>query len=242
MPLFDLSNLPYWILLGIGVLLFMLVIISGGGDDDPDLDADLDLGDSPDFDLAAAANGEVSSDQSDFNIAQTLTLLGIGRAPLILLIAIDFSLWGLLGWLANVLLGTILGGWLGGAVSGVILLVSLGLALASGGQIAKPIGKIFAAFGEDVSADRLIGCIGTVSTAAIPVVGQGRIGQVDVLDPARNLVTVNAVLPEWAEMKPQRGMKVLVIERLASSYGVILQNSTDQDRWFNSAARPQPHR
>jgi hypothetical protein len=53
MPLFDLSNLPYWILLGMGVLLFLFVIVSGGGDDDLDVDADIDADLDADLDIDA---------------------------------------------------------------------------------------------------------------------------------------------------------------------------------------------
>lgn len=235
MPLFDFSNLPYWILLSIGIMLFVFVIISGGGDDDIDVDSDVDI--DSDLDLDADADADADADSSDFSLGQVLGVFGIGKAPFVLLLAINFSLWGLIGWFANVMFGKVLDGFLGGAASGAILLGSLVLSLLSGGQIARPIGRIFASFGEDVSRDRLIGCLGTVSTAEIPVIGRGRIGQVDVLDPARNLVTVNAVLPEWADVIPQRGMKVLVIEQWESSYVVIMKDSSDQDRWLHDADR-----
>ena len=72
--LFHPANLPYWIFLGMGVLLFLFVIISGGGDDDVDIDTDVDT--DADF---------------DFN-GLFLGWLGIGKAPLILLLATDLSL------------------------------------------------------------------------------------------------------------------------------------------------------
>jgi hypothetical protein len=65
-------------------------------------------------------------------------------------------------------------------------------------------------------------------------VDEGKIGQVDVLDPARNLVTVNAVLPEWATIVPGRGSKVLVIERSPQGYLVISKDSSDQDKWLSN--------
>jgi hypothetical protein len=207
LPLFDPAHLPYWLLLGIGVGLFLFVILSGGDDGDADAEVDAD------------ADGE-------FDLAQTLGWLGIGKAPLILLLATDLSLWGLLGWMGNVA---------GGAAWGIgILLGSMLLAFGLGGQIAKPVGKIFAAFGEDASSDRLIGCIGSVSTARIPIATEGKVGQVDVLDPADNLVTINAVLPDWATVMPERGTKVLVIDRTDSTYVVICRESADQDQWLST--------
>lgn len=248
MPLFDFSNLPYWILLGTGVSLFLFVILAGGGEDndlDADVDADLDVDVDADADLGLDIDGnplDLDTDAADFSMAQTMLLLGIGRAPLILLLATDLSLWGVFGWMINVFIGGILGSWLGGFVGVVILLTSLVASLFLGGQIAKPVGKIFASFSEDVGSDRLVGCVGTVSTAQVPSLGQNRIGQVDVLDPARNRITVNAVLPDWATIIPQRGEKVLVIERSESTYLVIVKDSPDQDQWFNQISHSKTSR
>lgn len=219
--IFDFANLPYWILLGSGILLYLFVIFSGGGGDDADIDVDADV------DVDVDADADVDAD-GDFSIASTLGWLGIGKAPLVLLLATDLSLWGLFGWMLNVAVGTP-SNWLANIVMGV----SGGGAIAAGGLLAQPIGKVFASFGEDASSDRLVGCIGTVSTIRIPLVGEGKVGQVDVLDPARNLVTVNAVLPEWAIAMPQRGDKVVVIDRAAQAYIVIARDSSDQDRWLS---------
>ncbi len=209
-----------------GVALFVFVIVSGGGDgdSDADIDGDADLDSDADVGGDADANGG-----GDFNLAQTLGWIGIGKAPLILLLATDLSLWGLLGWMINVAVG---GGTVGGGT--VALVVALISALVLGGQIAKPVGKIFTAFGEETSGDRLIGCLGSVSTARIPSASEGKVGQVDVLDSAHNLVTVNAILPDWATVIPERGIKVLVIERTAEAYIVICQDSSDQDYWFST--------
>lgn len=228
--LFNLANLPYWIFLGMGVLLFLLVIVSGGGDDDFDVDTDVDVdvdADVSTWDIDADADAD-----GDFSLGQMLGWLGIGKAPLILLLAIDFSLLGVLGWIFNVAIGSVTGsiptGLLGGAVAGVSLLITL----FTGGLIARPLGKIFASFGEDASGDRLIGCHGIVSSSSIPSADQGKIGQVDVRDPAGNLVTINATLPTWAKIVPGRGTEILVIDRQPNSYLVVTKNSSDQDEWL----------
>ena len=249
--LFNPINLPFWILLGIGIALFLMVILMGGGDDDADIevggdmdmDVDLDLdldinieADAPslsldaDIDTDVAADADADADtEGNSQVLQVLSWLGVGKAPLVLLLAIDFSLWGLSGWMLNAATR--------GRLMGVIFLVSLGLSLFAGGMISRPIGKVFASFGEDTSSERLIGCLGRVSSATLPVAEQGRIGQVDVFDPARNLVTVSAVLPKWAETIPQRGEEVLVIDRQDSVYVAIANRSADRDRWLNSASR-----
>lgn len=220
--LFDSANLSYWILLGIGILLFLLVIVSGGGDDDIELDADADV----DADIDTG---------SDFSTGQILGWLGLGKAPLVLLLAIDLSIWGITGWLLNVIIGGIIGyiplQFLG--LGGVILIASCSFSLFFGSLIARPLGKIFASFGEDVSSDRLIGCVGTVVSKKIPYLTEGKIGQVDVTDSASNLVSLSVSLPSWAEKIPIRGEKVLIIEQGDLGYLAIAKDSVDEDRWLN---------
>ncbi|MGB3758249.1 MAG: DUF1449 domain-containing protein [Rivularia sp. (in: cyanobacteria)] len=208
--LFNSANMPYWIILGMGVLLFLFVIISGGGDDDIDLDSDSD------FDLSGFA----------------LSWMGIGKAPLILLLATDLSLWGLFGWMFNVWLGEFLNQVPSGAWNFIVLILSLVVSLFTGGLIARPIGKVFAEFGEDTSSDRFIGRYGTVCSATIPVEKQGRIGQVDIIDKSGNLVTINATVPEWATVIPRHGDKVIAIDRQQDVYLAIAKDSPDIDRWL----------
>lgn len=259
--LFATENLPYWIFLVAGALLFGLVILSGGGGDndvDADLDADIDVDldvdvdidvdtdfdldadiDSPGPDLEAISNmhveSEVDSGLTPFDI---LGWLGIGKAPLILLIALDLCLWGLLGWMANVIIGSMLGVIPTGIWGIPILLGSMAIALLLGGQIARPIGRVFASFGESASADRLVGCVGTVSSARLHKVSTGKIAQVDVLDPAKNLVTVNAVLPLWVKIQPKIGDKVLVLDRSEQAYlyFVVAKDTEDEEKWFSTFA------
>ncbi|MBE9177131.1 DUF1449 family protein [Oculatella sp. LEGE 06141] len=221
--LFDVANVPYWIFLGMGVLLFAIVVVSGGGDDDFDVDADADV------DIDTDADG-------GFEASQALGWLGIGKAPLILLLATDLSIWGTAGWMLNVAVGEHWGEMPSGAIGLGVLFGALAIAMVLGGMIARPMGQAFASFGEDAGSDRLVGCVGTVSTVRIPLIQENKIGQVDVLDPARNLVTVNAALPEWATVVPQRGEKILVIERMALLYLVIVKDSADQDRWLANSS------
>ena len=226
--LFNLANLPYWSFLGIGVLLFLLVIVSGGGEEDLELEADVDVDVDADIDTDAGV---------DISTGNILSLLGVGKAPLILLLATDCSLLGVLGWMFNVAIASVTGSIPSGFMGGVVLALSLLISLFAGGLISQPLGKIFASFGEDASGDRLIGCQGTVSSTSIPIANQGKIGQVDVIDPVRNLVTVNATLPSWAQVVPRRGTQVLVIDRHSESYLVVAKDSADQAKWLADSAQ-----
>lgn len=240
--LFNPANLPYWIFLGMGVLLFLLVIVSGGGDDDVELDADAEI----DLDVDVDINADVgdgglhldtdSDSEGEFSALQILGWLGFGKAPLLLLLATDFSLLGLIGWILNVTFAGVWGSFPQGFWAGMIATLALVMSLFLGSLIARPMGRIFASFGEDASGDRLIGCIGTVSSARIPLETEGKIGQVDVLDTARNLVTITANLPEWAKVVPCRNQKVVVIDRQPKSYLVIAKDSSDEELWLENSS------
>ncbi|MGD1940293.1 MAG: DUF1449 domain-containing protein [Leptolyngbyaceae cyanobacterium] len=240
---FSLVNLPYWILLGAGIVLFLFVILSGGGDDDLDVDADADLDIDADvdadFDLNSEAlvdldaDADAGSEGSGLGALQVLAWFGLGRTPLVLLLAMDFTLWGFAGWVLNVAIADGLQRSPTGGLAVVVFFLSLAFALVVGSGLSRPIGKIFAAFGEDASSDRLVGCLGTVTSAFVPFEESGKIGQVDVKDAAANRVTVSAKLPDWANITLRRGAKVLVIERTGGYYLVIAQNSIDQERWLS---------
>jgi hypothetical protein len=205
--LFAPAHFTYWIFLIIGIALFLLVIFSGGGEED----AEGELGDLPVF-----------------------SFFGFGQAPLFLLLATDFSLWGLSGWLLNTAVGQLTGslpenfwGW-----SGIVFLISLAFSLFVGSFIARSLGKIFAPFGEDASSERLLGCIGVVFSRNLPSAADRKIGQINVRDPAGNLLKVNACIPEWAESTPNRGQEVLVIDQQESTYFVVVKDSLDHQRWL----------
>jgi len=192
------------------VICAAIVIFALRGEDDLDLDSDIDIDMNTDIDIGG-----------DFSPLEVLGWLGQGIAPLILLLAIDFSFWGILGWMQDVALGNP-----SGLLAGAVSIGSMVVSLCAGSLISRPLGKIFASFGEDTSPDRLIGCVGTVSTSTIPKESQGTIGQVDVIDPARNLVMIDARLPDWATV-----INVIVVDRQQSGYLVIAQDSIDQEQW-----------
>lgn len=157
--LFSLTNLPYWIFLGAGLVLFLFVIVSGGGDDDIDVDADVDVDVDVDADIDVDADVDASGNtpvdlDGDFSPLQVLTWFGIGRTPLILLLAIDLTLWGFIGWILNATVGELIERSPVGLLAIGIFVGSLAFALFIGSLLSRPLGRVFAAFGEDASGDR----------------------------------------------------------------------------------------
>jgi hypothetical protein len=246
------ANFLYWTLIAIGVVFFLLIIFSGGGDDDMeletdadfDVDADVQVGGegrgldiSTDVEVDADSDVEVDGDGDDeFNPWRLLSWIGLGKAPLMILLGIDFSSWGMSGWILN----TIFYGFTGRipdqlfGFGGLILITSFMIAIFTGSLLSRPIGKIFASFGEDVSSGRLIGCVGKVCSGKLPHLTEGKIGQVDVYDTAGNLVTISAALPHWANVIPHRGSQVLIIDQTERGYLVIAKDSSDEDKWMNN--------
>ena len=240
------ANLLYWVLIGIGVAFFLLIIISGGGEEGGEIDSDVDInfesnGFSLEADVEADVEADISSDGDEFNALQVLTWFGVGKAPLMILLAIDFSAWGIAGWTLNTILGTLTGRipyrFLG--LGGVVFLASLFIGLWTGKLLSYPLGQIFSSFGEDVTSERLIGCVGTVSSKTIPYLIEGKIGQADVYDTASNLVTISVSLPHWADVIPHHGQQILIIDRQEHSYLGIAKDSSDEDKWLNQNYSPK---
>ncbi|AFZ54775.1 OB-fold-containig protein [Cyanobacterium aponinum UTEX 3222] len=246
--LFDIANLTYWIFLGIGVLLFLFVIISGGGEDqdlDTDVNFDSDIDVDTDVDFDADVDGDVDGDidhnlKTDLDegveatIFSFLSWFGLGKCPLMILLAIDFSTWGVTGWFLNVLVGGLLNAIPTGFIGFLIFFLSFCFSVWVGRVLSVPIGKIFANAGENVEGDRLVGCSGEVTSSKVPYIVEGRIAQADILDSASNLVTVEICLPEWAQVIPSKGQEVLIIEKRQHCFLAIAKDSSDQDKWFNS--------
>jgi len=111
--------LSWWnlifVLPAVGALLYLLLLATGTiagdtGDVDAGLDADLDPGDVHGIEHAfsgggASADGEPAQSGGVMHI---LSLAGVGRAPLSLLLVSFAFLWGFLGWLGNIIFGSVI--------------------------------------------------------------------------------------------------------------------------------------
>ncbi|MEB3160896.1 MAG: DUF1449 domain-containing protein [Synechocystis sp.] len=238
--LFHPANLPYWLLLIVGVLCLGLMVI--GGDGDEDLDLDMAIADSPDLNLDVMDLDVDIDDGSDVEAGgsmplQVLAFFGVGKVPLLILLGIDFSLWGILGWILNVSVGSVTGTmptqFFG--LAGSIFFTALGLSLWFGRLCSRPIASVFKTFSQDVSGDRVIGCVGTVTSKKLPYLINGKIGQAHVYDSAGNLLTLSVSLPDWATVIPHHNQEILIIDQSPQGYGylAIAKDSSDEDKWLN---------
>jgi hypothetical protein len=239
--LFHLANLPYWLLLAVGVLCLGLMIISGDGDEDLDVEMSLEASSDVDIthlDVELDQGGAMEEGDAVPMALQVLSFFGLGKVPLMILLGIDFSLWGVIGWILNVAVGTVTGtmprqllGW-----AGIIFLVSLGISLWFGRLASRPIANLFKTFSQDVSAERVIGCTGTVTSKKLPYLANGTIGQAHVYDNAGNLLTLSVSLPDWATVIPHHNQEILIIDQSPKGYGylAIAKDSSDEDKWLKS--------
>jgi hypothetical protein len=224
--LFHPINLPYWLFLGVGLLCFALMFFSGEGEGDEDSGWELDA------DLGGESEGESSALP-----LQLLGWFGVGKVPLLFLLAMDFTVWGISGWLFNVLLMQITGNLpthLFG-LGGLVFLSSMILSLWLGRSLAHPIGKLFVSFGQDLSSERIIGCVGTVTSKTLPYLVEGRIGQANVFDNQGNLLTISVGLPDWARVVPHHNQPILIIDQSPHAYLAIAKDSSDEDKWLNQS-------
>ncbi len=234
--LFSPANFVYWLFLGLGIVLFLSVIVSGADEDlDTDVETPLALEGDVTGDMAGETEGEIGEVAEIFSpLIPLLSWLGVGNCPLMLLLAINFSSWGVIGWFLNVILAGFLGKIPTGFLAFVVFFLSLFCSLWLGSILSRPIGKIFSSFSEEVEGERLIGCTGLVTSRSVPYITEGRIAQADVMDAAKNLVTVPICLPPWAKVVPVRGQEIIIIEKREHCYLAIAKDSSDQDRWLTS--------
>lgn len=127
--------LSWWnlifVLPAVGAFLYLLLLASGAvagdtGDVDADLDADLDADvDAGDLHGIEHAFGGATPDSETppGGVAHVLSLIGVGRAPLSLLLISFCLLWGLLGWVGNTVFGSVI------AAPALFIWPSLALAL-----------------------------------------------------------------------------------------------------------------
>lgn len=151
---FNWYNLPFLIALGCSAILMVVQIIGGSGDHDHDADVDVD------------ADGDLFGD--------LLSVLGIGRVPLMIVVMALLMTFGLLGLLMNALVGTLFSfatypTWL----FLVVLLVVVVLTVPISGRLSRGIGALAPDNSTIITFEQLVGRMGVVvSTSVSPTYGR----------------------------------------------------------------------
>lgn len=232
MTIFEWWNLIF-LLPALAAVLYLMLLATGtvagdAGEIDADLDADVDVdaGDVHGFEHAFGEAARASThDGGPGALLHVLSLIGIGRAPLSLLLISFFLLWGFFGWVGNGIFGSVLSSpgrfiW----PSLLLALISatvLTRLLANGLRRVMPATETYA-----VSNRQLVGKLASVRYAVSATAGsaqlyddQGRLHEV----PAR-------VLPGEAPIPAQTDVVLWRYDADANAFLVIPEHdSTEVD-------------
>lgn len=198
--LFTPYNLPFTLMLGVCVLLaaLQLVGLGGDGDADADLDADVDIDGDVDVDLDADADLDVDGDidaDADTDIDEipgalsVLAFLGVGKAPLLVILLILLGSMGVLGWTFNNILQTLLGGYPSWGLWAVFPITIVVGSLVSS-RTARLIGRALPPV--STTATSAVGLLGKRGTVISPRI-DGKYGLVRVRDQGGTLINVFAI-------------------------------------------------
>jgi len=224
-------NLPFTLMLGLGVALagLQLVGLSHDGDSDADTDADgeadagIDIAIHHDLDHDVDLNHDLDHDidhdidhdlDHDVEHAMSrdslsgfswLAFIGIGKAPLMVVILIVLMTTGLLGWSLN---GLALG--LLGFFPSLLLLGTLLISLVAGSLVTSRVTRFIGRALPPVSttATRAQALVGRPGTVISPFV-DGRYGMVHLRDDGGTLISLFAITEEVQPIP--RGESVILL-------------------------------
>ena len=200
-PIFAWYNLPFTIMLMLCGLFAMLQLIGLGDDSDSDLDADfdadldadLDFDADADFDADLDADADLDVDADGLpDLLSVLAFLGVGKAPLMVVLVVLLGSMAIIGWTLNTVLEAVLGSYPAWG-----LLLVLPIAFMVGGfissRVSRYIGRALPSINSTAtSASGLIGRRGAVISPRI----DGKYGLVRVRDQGGTLINVFAISTE----------------------------------------------
>ncbi len=218
-------NLPFTIMLVLGVVFAGLQLfgLSQDGDTDADLDSDVDVDADLDADLDADVDADadlemehdidhdidhdVDQDMSHDSISSFswLAFIGVGKAPLMVVVLIVLMTTGLLGWFLNGLAFGVLGFF-----PGLLLLLTFMVSVILGSLISSRVTRFIGRALPPVSttATRAQALVGRPGTVISPFV-DARYGMVHLRDDGGTLITVFATTED--EQPITRGDPVILL-------------------------------
>jgi membrane protein implicated in regulation of membrane protease activity len=199
------------------LLIAALQLFGLSHDGDTDMDADADVDADLDADVDADLDGDVDGDLDhdiDHDVehdADTssglawLAFIGVGKAPLMVVLLILLFSTGLLGWLLN---GLMLGAF--GALSGLLILASWLVSLSVGifvtSRVTRMIGQLVPPISSTATkAQAMVGMNGTVTSPFV----DAKYGMIHLRDPGGTLVSLFATTED--EKPIPRGESVILL-------------------------------
>jgi membrane protein implicated in regulation of membrane protease activity len=212
-------NLPFSALLVISVLLSLLQLVGLGGEQDAsadaDADADGDLDGDADADTDADGDADADGDVDAGNALNGLAFLGIGKAPLAIVLAILTGATAIFGWVFNAVTNLPAGWGLPGLI--VTGTISLAVAIIVTGRIARLIGRALPPVSTTVMRQQaLVGRTGEVVSATI----DNGYGLVRIRDNAGTMINVFAVADEGKSFQKGQTVMLASYDRERNKYGV----------------------
>lgn len=220
-------NLPFTAMLCLCVLLSALQLFGLGDDGDADADADVDL--DTDFDLHADVDlhadldlhadvdlhldgdldmdgdldidtdAHIDGDLDDLGALSILAFLGIGKAPLLVVLLILLGSTGILGWVLNGLVQTSFNSYPGWAFAFVLPLALIGSSFISS-RTSRFIGRALPPI--STTATSVTGLVGRRGTVISPHINQ-KYGLVRVRDRGGTLINVFAITQDDQDIPGQ---------------------------------------
>src|SRR5512134_3576270 len=228
-------NLPFTLMLGLGLVLAGLQLlglshdgdthtdadtdVDADGDVDADADADADMDIAVHHDLDHDIDHDIDHDvdhdldhdvdhdinRDSFSGFSLLAFIGIGKAPLMVVILIVLMTTGLLGWILNGLAMGILGFF-----PGLLLLGTFLVSLVAGSLVTSRVTRFIGRALPPVSttATRAQALVGRPGTVISPFV-DGRYGMVHLRDDGGTLISLFAITED--EQPIGRGESVILL-------------------------------
>ncbi len=181
-------------------------------DHDADLshDIDHDLSHDVDHDVDHDVEHEVSHDVSGSGtpgVLNVLAFIGLGKAPLMVVLLILFGSIGLLGWIINSILANTFGQYPGVAVATAVFPITVVVGAIISSRTARFIGRALPPISTTATrAQALVGRRGTVISPYVDT----KYGMVHLRDEGGTLLNVFAVITDGEPIK--RGSEVALVK------------------------------
>ena len=211
--MFTWYNLPFTIMLVLCGLLAVFQLVGLGGDGDSDLDADFDADLDADIDLDFDADADLDADidaDADLDVdggldfLSVLAFVGVGKAPLMVVLVVLLGSMAIIGWTLNSLLEAALGSY---PTWGLIIVLPLAFLIGGfiSSRVARVIGRALPSISSTAtSAAGLVGRRGAVISPRL----DSRYGLVRVRDQGGTLINVFAIT---ADDEPIDGKSEVVL-------------------------------